>query len=334
MKKKKCDTHLIATLDINQVLFLPRLSYKARERIWLDYHIVFKYWCLLMRENLPSRIGRRTSRWPRSSTLMILSRTFLCSHFEPALFVLTAAARRSSALSSDCIICSKWTLLITPAWLTLLEISSRRLIGRLSHVYGNEHRRYSLLPCSRENLTIFAWDCRNRAQRHDSSFATLAPRVYFNVLGTHARRREMWTLAQLRSFAHRLRSYLVYLCRGMKLIVIAYYPNNSHFYFSSIECERASALSRLSRSFALHLFILAYINNRRAFDWRHVVSPLLWIIVQKRSTYPYTSRWNNNNWYLSFCLFWLFSVGTNEKAIHQKHTWTREREKQQSNIYD
>lgn len=29
------------------------------------------------------------------------------------------------------------------------------------------------------------------------------------------------------------------------------------------------------------------------------------------------SRWNNNNWYLSICLFWLLYISTNEKAIHQ-----------------
>lgn len=89
---------------------------------------------------------------------------------------------------------------------------------------------------------------------------------YLYVHGIHAKRIDTCKLAQLCSFAHLLHWYLVYLCRGMKLIVIAYYPNNSHFYF-----------------FSLNLFILAYINNRRISDWRHVVSSLLWIIVQKRA---------------------------------------------------
>ena len=73
--------------------------------------------------------------------------------------------------------------------------------------------------------------------------------LYLYVHGIDAKRIDTCTLAQLCSFAHHLHSYLVYLYRGMKLIVIAYYPNNSHFYF-----------------FSLNLFILSYINNRRISD--------------------------------------------------------------------
>jgi hypothetical protein len=62
----------------------------------------------------------------------------------------------------------------------------------------------------------------------------------------------------------------------------------------------------------------------------------LWIIVQKRA-YTYTSRWNNNNWYLSFCLFWLLCWYKRE-SDSSKHTYIDRyiyiKEKQQSNIYD
>ncbi len=138
--------------------------------------------------------------------------------------------------------------------------------------------------------------------------------LYLYVYGTDAKRVDTCTLAQLCSFAHLLHWYLVYLDRGMKLIVIASSPNNSHFYFF------------FSQSFHTRL-------HQQQTDIRLTTCCFLLIVDNCAEESIHTSRWNNNNWYLSFCLFWLLLVQTRKRFI-KTYIYIYIKEKQQSNIYD
>lgn len=134
------------------------------------------------------------------------------------------------------------------------------------------------------------------------------------------------------------RSHIVFihilsiLCREMKLIVIACYPNNSHFYFffSWYWCFSIIIISL----FAFHLFILAYINNRRISDWRHVVSSLLWIIVQKRADTSTDRLGITTIDIYPFVYFDFSSCNKREKPFHQKHIHNRERNSSNQIFYD
>ena len=77
----------------------------------------------------------------------------------------------------------------------------------------------------------------------------------------------------------------------MKLIVIAYYPNNSHFYFSSI--ERAPSVVSLSRAASFYTRL-----HQQQTDIRLTTCCFPLIVdncAEEKHISIHTSRWNNNN---------------------------------------